>query len=94
MKTITVNGKRNRHSVLLFALSTCVWCKLTKNFFNENDVTYDYVDVDLCAEGEKEEIRNQIRSMGGSVQYPTIIIDNKVLITGFQKDKLRTVLQI
>ena len=92
MKTTEVAGSRNKHKVLLYALSTCAWCKLTKKFLNENNIAYEYVDVDLCNEKDKELIRSDILRRKGEISYPTIIVDDKVVITGFRKDKLKEVL--
>jgi glutaredoxin-like protein NrdH len=89
-----VSGTKNEHNVVLYALSTCVWCKLTKQYLNENKVEYEYIDVDLCSEEEKEQIRNTIQNKGGTLSYPTTIIDDKIVVTGFRKDKLKEALEI
>jgi glutaredoxin-like protein NrdH len=89
-----VSGKNNKHKVLVYALSTCVWCKMTKQFLKDNDIEFEYVDVDLCSDEDKQKIRRHIQSKGGSLSYPTIIIDNNMLITGFRKDKLKEALEI
>ena len=94
MQFSKVSGKKSQHKVVLYTLSTCAWCKMTKQFLKDNDVEYEYVDVDLCKEGDKERIRQHIRSKGGSLSYPTVIIDDNVLVTGFRKDELREALGI
>jgi len=93
MKVVKVLGKNKKHKVFIYAISTCAWCNLAKNFLNENDVEYEYVDVDLCNEEDKGKIRRDIQSRGGSLSYPTIIIDDKILITGFRKDKIMEALR-
>ncbi len=92
MQFFKIPGKKNEHKVILFTLSTCAWCKLVKQFLKENEVEYEYIDIDLSEENEKEEIRQIIRDRGGSVSFPTTIIDNKILITGFRKDKIKEAL--
>jgi glutaredoxin-like protein NrdH len=87
-----VSGKQNKHKVVLYTLSTCVWCKMTKQFLKDNNVEFEYIDVDLCEEEDKQKIREQIQSKGGSLSYPTTIVDDNVVITGFRKDKLKEVL--
>jgi len=87
-----VTGKKNEHRVIVYALSTCVWCKMTKQYLNDNEVEYEFIDVDLCEPEEKEMARQQIQSKGGSLNYPTIIVDNSTVITGFRKDKLKEAL--
>ena len=94
MNISKVAGKNNRHKVFLYALSTCVWCKLTKQYLKDNAVEYEYVDVDLCTEEDKQRIRETITNMGGSLSYPTTIVDNKKVITGFRKDQLKEALEI
>jgi len=94
LKSVKVAGEKNKHKVLLYALSTCAWCKMTKKFLNENKVEYEYVDVDLCSDKDRVAIRKDIESRGGEAIYPTIIVDGKVLITGFRKDKMSGALGI
>jgi glutaredoxin-like protein NrdH len=92
MQFSKVSGKKADHKVTIFALSTCVWCKLTKQFLIDNGVQYEFVDVDLLEDNDKEKARQIIISKGGTPSYPTTIIDDKIVITGFRKDKLKEVL--
>jgi glutaredoxin-like protein NrdH len=94
MEFSKVSGKKNNHKVTVYALSTCVWCKLTKQFLNENEISYEFVDVDLLGEEDKQKVRQTITSKGGSLSYPTTIVDDKVVITGFRKDKLKEALGV
>ncbi len=94
MQFSKVSGKKNNHKVTLYALSTCVWCKLTKEYLNENNVEYEYIYVDLADENDKRKIHEIIRDKGGSISYPTTIVDDKVVITGFRKDKLKEALEL
>ena len=92
MQFSKVSGQKNQHKVVLYALSTCAWCKMTKQFLEDNDVEFAYVYVDLCEEEDKQKIRQQIQNKGGSLSYPTIIVDDNMLITGFRADKLKEAL--
>jgi len=94
LNKVKVTGKNNKHKVLMYAISTCAWCKMTKKFLNENDVEYEYVDVDLASDEDHEKIREDIISKGGDPSYPTLIIDNKTVITGFRKDKIEEALEL
>jgi glutaredoxin-like protein NrdH len=94
MQFSKVQGKQDKHKVVLYALSTCVWCKMTKQYLKDNNIEYDYIDIDLCTDGDKQKIRQEIQSKGGPLSYPTTIIDDKVVVTGFRKDLLKEVLGI
>jgi len=89
-----VEGKNGKHKVFVYALSTCVWCKMTKQYLKDNSIAFEYVDVDLCTEDEKDKIRQEIQKKGGSLSYPTTIIDDKVVVTGFRKDLFKKELEL
>jgi glutaredoxin-like protein NrdH len=94
MNAVKVPGMNNKHKVLMYALSTCGWCNRAKQFLKDNDVKFEYVDVDLISMEDKEMIRKDIQSRGGMLVYPTLIIDDKILLTGAFQDKLREVLEL
>ena len=94
MQTVKVLGKNNKHKVLMYAISTCGWCKRAKQFLKDYDVEFEYVDVDLCSMADKQKIRQDIQNRGGILAYPTLIIDNKTLLTGAPQDKLKEALEL
>ena len=94
MQFSKVQGKQGNHKVVLYALSTCVWCKMTKQYLKDNNIEYNYIDIDLCSDEDKQKIRQEIQSKGGPLSYPTTIIDDKVVVTGFRKDLLKEALGI
>jgi glutaredoxin len=94
MDIVKVAGKNSAHKVIMYAISTCAWCKLTKKFLKDSHIEYEYVDVDLCSDEDREKIRQDILKRGGRLSYPAIIIDDKILINGFQKEKITEALQI
>lgn len=89
MKFVRVVGKNNKHKVRMYALSTCPWCMATKQFLKDNNIEFEYVDADKSDENDKEEIRKDILNRGGSLAYPRIIVDDKVLISGFDKERIK-----
>ncbi len=89
MQLTKVSGTKKTHKVTVYTLSTCVWCKMTKQYLNENGVEYEYVDVDLLDDNDKSRVHSTIISKGGVLSYPTTIIDDKTVITGFRKDLLK-----
>jgi glutaredoxin len=94
MEKIRVSGKNKTHKVLMYAISTCAWCKLTKQFLKDNDIEYEYVDVDLVSDEDHERVRKEITRLGAPPSYPTVIVDEKTVVSGFRKDKLKEALEI
>ena len=94
MNVQKVTGANKAHRVLLYAISTCAWCKRTKKFLKDNDIEYEYIDVDLCDEADRRKIRSDITRRGGNPVYPTIIIDSDILITGFLEKQIKEALII
>jgi glutaredoxin-like protein NrdH len=77
---------------MLYALSTCGWCKKTKAFLDENGIAYNYVYVDLLKGEEKENALAQVRKWNPRSSFPTIVIDDRESIAGFKEDRLKEVL--
>jgi glutaredoxin len=94
MKVEKIPGKNRKDKVFLYALSTCAWCKMTKQFLKDNDVEFEYVDVDKCEDEDLDKIKKEILGKGGSLSYPVIIVNDKTLINGFRKDKIKETLGI
>ena len=88
MKIQKVTGNNKKHKVFLYALSTCAWCKKTKQFLKDKDIEYEYVDVDLLSKEDLEKVKAEINNLGAKLLFPLIIIDDKVIITGFREDQL------
>lgn len=80
---------QDKGRVLMYALSTCIWCKMTKSLLRELNVAYDYVDVDQLEEEEKEQVRATVRKWNPVGNYPTIVIDDRECLAGYDEDKIR-----
>lgn len=93
MDKVKIQGKNNRHKVLLYAISTCPWCKKEKQLLKDNNIEFEYVDVDLCNDEDYEEIRKDILSRGGRFSFPAVIIDDKILINGFKENEIMEALE-
>jgi glutaredoxin-like protein NrdH len=85
-----VEGKK-KGSVMLYALSTCVWCKKTKRLLNDIGIAYDYIDVDLLDAAEREEINQKVLHWNSTGSYPTIVIDDNQSIAGYDPEKIKEV---
>jgi len=88
MERIKVEGNNRNHQILVYALSTCGWCRKTKNFLNDHDLEYEYIDVDKCSAEDRETIKNDIKSRVQNPGFPTIIVDGEKVISGFKESVL------
>jgi len=92
MKYTHVEGK-NKGKVVLYAISTCVWCKKTKRLLKGLGVQFDYIDVDLLTDEEKEEaIREMLRWRKRAV-YPLVVIDDKRCIKFYDEEEIKEALE-
>ena len=94
MQTIKVQGKNSKHKVMLYVLSTCPWCKKEKQLLRDNNIEFEYVDVDLSNDEDYKKIEDDILNRGGRFSFPAIIIDNRILINGFKEDEIRKSLEL
>ena len=88
MKYTRIEGK-NKGKVVLYAISTCVWCKKTKRLLNELGVQYDYIDVDLLTDEEKEEVKGEVLRWRKSASYPLLVIDDKRCIKFYDEEEIK-----
>ncbi|OQA21456.1 MAG: Glutaredoxin [Actinobacteria bacterium ADurb.Bin346] len=83
-----VEGK-DKGDVKLYALSTCIWCGKTKKLLKDLDVAYDCIDVDLQDYDDQQEILKEMRKFNPDGGFPTMVIDNKDCIVGFDEKKIK-----
>ena len=48
MGFVHVAARDKKHKVKLYALSTCGWCRKTKELLVEEGVDHEFVDIDLA----------------------------------------------
>jgi glutaredoxin len=90
---IHVKGK-NRGTILLYAISTCGWCKKTKKLLDKLGVEYSYIDVDLVGREEKKRIDEEVQKWNPQRNYPMIVINDKKGIVGFKEQEIKETLHL
>jgi len=88
-----VAGKKAGHLVL-YALSTCPWCKKTKKLLDDLGVEYDFADVDLLTGDDKDEAVKIIKKWNPRSSFPTLVVNDSLCIVGFEEDKIRKTLKL
>jgi len=88
-------GGENRGDVLLFTLSTCIWCRKTKSFLDSLGVEYGYIDVDLVDGDEGEMVMLEMHKYNPKTSFPTIVVNKgEKVILGFEEDQIRESLRL
>ena len=80
------------HKVVAFTLSTCGWCKKTKRFLDENDVVYENTEVDLLEGEERKRVLAEVKRWNPRQSFPTVVVDDKEVVVGYDEGKLRKAL--
>ena len=86
-----VAGKNKGH-IVLYALSTCPWCKKTKNLLNELGVEYYFCDVDLTTGDDRRDTMSIVQKWNPGASFPTLVINDNRGIVGFKENEIREAL--
>ena len=85
-----VSGNK-KGTVMLYALSTCGWCKRTKELLREIGVEFDFTFVDLLEGKEQDTAMDTVERFNPSGSFPTLVINDKKCIVGFKEQEIREV---
>lgn len=83
-----VEGKKKK-DIVLYALSTCIWCRKTKKLLEELGVEYSYIDMDMVDDEVEKKFNDELKKWNPDCSFPTLVIDNKKCIVGFQEEEIR-----
>ena len=87
-----ISGVHDEHQVTLYALSTCIWCRKTRQFLEDEEVAFNFIYVDLLEGNEREAAKDAIREWNPRVSFPTTVIDNEECVIGYKTDALKKAL--
>lgn len=91
MPFVRVAGRKSGRRVVLYALSTCGWCRMAKELLAEAGVEHEYVDVDLCAGEERTRVTAEVRRLNPRCNYPVLVVGDRVIV-GYDPEKIREAL--
>ncbi|MGX9365198.1 glutaredoxin family protein [Desulfoplanes sp. PS50] len=78
--------------IKLYALSTCIHCKNTKQFLDESKVDYECCYVDKLEGEERTKAIEEVKKLNPSLSFPTLSIGDKVIV-GYKKDAIKEALE-
>jgi glutaredoxin len=79
----------DKGKIILYTLSTCMWCRMAKNLLHDLGVGYEYIDVDTLPTEEKAEVKKEIKRWNPECSYHTIIINDNLCVSGFDETEIR-----
>jgi len=79
--------------IKLYALTTCIHCKDTKDFLDKCGVDYDCVHVDKLEGDERRRMIEEIKKTNPGCAFPMLLIGSKVII-GFKRDEIKEALNL
>jgi glutaredoxin-like protein NrdH len=88
----SVPGRHNEHRTIFYGLSTCVWCKRTRRFLEDQGIAFDYIYVDLLSGQEREEVLTRVRRWNLKTSFPTIVVDDSRCVVGYKPEQIKEAL--
>ena len=78
--------------VFMYTLSTCPWCRKTKQFFKDRNIQFDFVDYDLAAEEEQEKILEDMSKHSSNTAFPFVMIGEEIVV-GYNPERYSELLK-
>lgn len=82
-----VDGK-DCGSIILYALSTCGWCKKVRNLLEQKGIRYQYVHVDQLTDLENLQVSQEIEKWNSDLSFPTLVLHDSSCIIGYQEQEI------
>ena len=80
---------RHVADITLYALSTCPYCRATKEYLNQHGIEYKYIDIDTLPLEEAEEAEQVVEEYNPHDTFPTLVVNGgHQVIVGYQPNAL------
>ena len=78
--------------ITIYALSTCLWCKKTKKYFDEKKIHYETVDYDKQDEASQQKMMQEMRAAGCSGSFPFLKIGG-TCVQGYDPEEFERLIE-
>lgn len=82
----------SEHNVVMYGLSTCVWCKKMRQYLEDEKVVFDVVYVDELQGDERQAALDVVRKWNPATTFPTVVVDGTRSVNGYKPDEVKEVL--
>lgn len=91
----TVEGKISDKHIVIYALSTCAFCRKAMQFLSDHDLEYSFVYLDELELDTKRAVKAELKSQFKKLPvFPILVIDDTEAISGFIEERWREALAI
>jgi glutaredoxin len=80
------------NKVLMYTLSTCPWCRKTKQFFRDKGIPFDFIDYDLASEDVQTRIAAEMMKNSGHIAFPFVKVGDTVVV-GYNPERYEQLLK-
>lgn len=75
--------------ISFYGLSTCIWCRKTRQLLDRLGVAYDYVYVDQLSAADQEKAMAQVRRWNPNESFPTVVFNDSSCVLGYDEAGIR-----
>jgi glutaredoxin len=89
-----VEGEKGaEQNIIVFTLSTCMWCKKCKRFLDDRKLKYGYIDIDKIDREDKSKILDYLKTKNRPrISYPFLLC-KKGHVVGYNPNKYEELLE-
>jgi glutaredoxin-like protein NrdH len=74
--------------VKVFALSTCPYCKMARQYLTDEGVVFDVTEVDKLEGQARVDAVEEVKRLSGGTSFPVIVIGEEVIV-GYNKPRIK-----
>jgi glutaredoxin len=82
----------DKGKVTLYALSTCIWCKKTKELLSSLGVGFNYIYVDLLKGNDRSKMVEEVKKYNPACSFPTLVVGDKCIV-GYKEKEIKEALK-
>lgn len=86
------SGGAQEHEVVMYGLSTCVWCRKMRQFLEGHGVVFTAVYLDKLERPERDAALAEVRKWNPATSFPTLVIDGVRSVNGYKPDEAKEAL--
>jgi glutaredoxin len=78
--------------VTMYTLSTCPWCRKTKQYFKDKRIDFEFIDYDMVDGSGQDRIVEDMKKYTQHMAFPFVKIGDKAVV-GFNPEKYEELLK-